>query len=70
MMPVIAVGLITEPYKQKPLWQLTKQILWQSVEVYYLNHAGLKSTSELNEQIDVAPQYLRSAPHQFKHLFK
>ncbi len=29
-----------------------------------------RAACELNQQVNVAPQYLRCAPHQFKNLFK
>lgn len=71
MMPVIAVGLITEPLQAEAI-VATHQADFVAIGrgILFEPRWPWRAASELNEQIDVAPQYLRSAPHQFKHLFK
>ncbi len=68
MMPVIAVGLITEPLQAEAI-VATHQADFVAIGRGILFEPRWPwRASELNEQIDVAP-YLRSAT-QFKHLFK
>ncbi|WP_273804916.1 NADH:flavin oxidoreductase/NADH oxidase [Providencia rettgeri] len=71
MMPVIAVGLITEPLQAEAIIA-THQADFVAIGrgILFDPRWPWRAASELNEQIDVAPQYLRSAPHQFKNLFK
>ncbi|WP_369311622.1 NADH:flavin oxidoreductase/NADH oxidase [Providencia rettgeri] len=71
MMPVIAVGLITEPLQAEAI-VATHQADFVAIGrgMLFEPRWPWRAASELNEQIEVAPQYLRSAPHQFKHLFK
>ncbi|MGG4607427.1 NADH:flavin oxidoreductase/NADH oxidase [Providencia sp. Me31A] len=71
MMPVIAVGLITEPLQAEAI------IATHQADFVAIGRGMLfdprwpwRAACELNEQIEVAPQYLRCAPHQFKNLFK
>lgn len=71
MMPVIAVGLITEPLQAEAIIA-THQADFVAIGrgILFEPHWPWRAATELNEQINVAPQYLRSAPHQFKNLFK
>ena len=71
LMPVIAVGLITEPLQAEAIIA-TGQADFVAIgrEILFEPRWPWRAASVLNEQINVAPQYLRSAPHQFKHLFK
>ena len=69
--PVIAVGLITEPmqaegvlnYQQADAVAIGRGILHQPRWPWL-------AAAELGAQIEVSPQYLRSAPHGLNHLFK
>lgn len=71
MMPVIAVGLITEPLQAEAIIA-THQADFVAIGrgILFEPRWPWRAASELNEQIDVAPQYLRSAPHRLKNLFK
>ncbi|MEY0973666.1 NADH:flavin oxidoreductase/NADH oxidase [Providencia huaxiensis] len=71
MVPVIAVGLITEPLQAEAI-VATHQADFVAIGrgILFEPRWPWRAASELNEQIDVAPQYRRCAPHQFKHLFK
>ncbi len=70
-MPVIAVGLITEPHQAEAIIA-TGQADFIAIGrgILYEPRWPWRAASVLNEQINVAPQYLRCAPHQFKQLFK
>ncbi|SUC26615.1 NADH:flavin oxidoreductase/NADH oxidase [Providencia rustigianii] len=70
-LPVIAVGLITEPLQAEAILA-TGQADFIAIGrgILYEPRWPWRAASVLNEQISVAPQYLRCAPHQFKHLFK
>ncbi|MTC32517.1 oxidoreductase [Providencia alcalifaciens] len=70
-MPVIAVGLITEPHQAEAIIA-TGQADFIAIGrgILYEPRWPWRAASVLNEQISVAPQYLRCAPHQFKQLFK
>lgn len=69
--PVIAVGLMTEPmqaegvlnYQQADAIAIGRGILYQPRWPWH-------AAAELGAKIEVAPQYLRSAPHGLNHLFK
>lgn len=70
-MPVIAVGLITEPEQAEAI------IATGQADFIAIGRGMLfdprwpwRAAAQLSQSIKVAPQYLRSAPHQFKNLFK
>ena len=71
MMPVIAVGLITEPLQAEAIIA-THQADFIAIGrgILFEPRWPWRAATVLNQQIEVAPQYLRSAPHQFKNLFK
>ena len=70
-MPVIAVGLITEPQQaedivaggQADLVALARGILYDPRWPWH-------AAAALGAQVDAPPQYWRSQPRQYKHLFK
>ncbi|MCW2254012.1 2,4-dienoyl-CoA reductase-like NADH-dependent reductase (Old Yellow Enzyme family) [Providencia alcalifaciens] len=70
-MPVIAVGLITEPEQAEAI------IATGQADFIAIGRGMLfeprwpwRAAAQLSHTIKVAPQYLRSAPHQLKKLFK
>ncbi|ELX8378888.1 NADH:flavin oxidoreductase/NADH oxidase [Providencia vermicola] len=69
-MPVIAVGLITEPAQAEAIIA-TGQADFVSIGrgMLFDPRWPWHAATQLAEHIKVAPQYLRSAPHQFKQLF-
>ncbi len=71
MMPVIAVGLITDPLQAEAIIA-THQADFVAIGrgILFEPRWPWRAATVLNEQIEVAPQYLRSAPHQFKNMFK
>ncbi|EPL9569747.1 NADH:flavin oxidoreductase/NADH oxidase [Providencia rettgeri] len=71
MIPVIAVGLITQPLQAEAIIA-THQADFVAIGrgILFEPRWPWRAAAELNEKIDVAPQYLRSAPHQFKNLFQ
>lgn len=71
MMPVIAVGLITEPLQAEAILA-THQADFVAIGrgILFEPRWPWRAACELNQQVNVAPQYLRCAPHQFKNLFK
>lgn len=70
-MPVIAVGLITEPAQAEAIIA-TGQADFISIGrgMLYNPRWPWHAAAQLGHSIKVAPQYSRSAPHQFKNLFK
>ncbi len=70
-MPVIAVGLITEPVQAEAV-VATQQADFIAIgrEILFDPRWPWHAAAQLNKTIAVAPQYLRCAPHQFKNLFK
>nr|ELR5041663.1 NADH:flavin oxidoreductase/NADH oxidase [Providencia stuartii]ELR5081303.1 NADH:flavin oxidoreductase/NADH oxidase [Providencia stuartii] len=70
MMPVIAVGLITEPAQAEAIIA-TGQADFIAIGrgMLYDPRWPWHAAAQLSENIRVAPQYLRSAPHQFKSLY-
>ncbi|WP_043892673.1 NADH:flavin oxidoreductase/NADH oxidase [Providencia sneebia] len=70
-MPVIAVGLITEPIQAEAIIA-TGQADFIAVGrgILFDPRWPWHAAAQLNHTIQVAPQYLRCAPHQFKNLFK
>ena len=71
MIPVIAVGLITEPLQAEAIIA-THQADFVAIGrgILFEPRWPWRAATILNQQIEVAPQYLRCAPHQFKNLFK
>lgn len=68
--PVIAVGLITEPMQAEGILQ------YQQADAIAIARAILydprwpwHAAAELGEKIEIAPQYLRCQPHGFRSLF-
>ncbi|ENG7680300.1 NADH:flavin oxidoreductase/NADH oxidase [Providencia stuartii] len=70
MMPVIAVGLITEPNQAEAIIA-TGQADFVSIGrgILFNPRWPWHAAAQLGQNISVAPQYLRSAPYQYKKLF-
>ncbi|WP_343550327.1 NADH:flavin oxidoreductase/NADH oxidase [Pantoea sp.] len=66
-MPVIGVGLITEAQQaEKALQEGDADIIALARAVLYTPHWPWQAAAELNAQVQVPPQYLRSEPHGLK----
>lgn len=70
-MPTITVGLITEAVQAEAIIE-TDQADMVAIGrgILYNPHWPWHAAAELGAQISVPPQYLRSQPHRYKHLFK
>lgn len=70
-MPVIAVGLITEPVQAEAI-VLTEQADMVAIgrDMLFEPHWPWRAAKELGAQVTVPPQYARSTPHGSKNLFK
>jgi 2,4-dienoyl-CoA reductase-like NADH-dependent reductase (Old Yellow Enzyme family) len=69
-MPVIAVGLITEPHHAESIVGTgDADLIGLARTVLYDPRWPWHAAAELGGQVKVAPQYLRSQPSQFKSLF-
>jgi 2,4-dienoyl-CoA reductase-like NADH-dependent reductase (Old Yellow Enzyme family) len=70
-MPVVAVGLITEPAQAEAIVATgDADIIALARTILYDPRWPWHAAAELGAQVEAAPQYLRSQPSQFKNLFK
>lgn len=68
--PVIAVGLITEPEQAEQVLQAGEaDAIGLARAMLYDPRWPWHAAAQLNAQIAIAPQYLRCQPHQYKTLF-
>lgn len=69
--PTIAVGLITEPAQAEAIIQSGQaDMVALARALLYDPHWPWHAAAELGAQVEVPPQYLRSAPHGQRALFK
>ena len=69
-MPVIAVGLITEPEQaEQILVEGEADFIALARAMLYDPRWPWHAAAHFGAQVDAPPQYLRSQPHQFKNLF-
>ena len=69
--PVIAVGLITEPQQAENILQnVEADAIGLARAMLYDPRWPWHAAAELGAEIEISPQYLRSQPHQIKALFK
>jgi len=70
-MPVIAVGLITEPVQAEAIIS-TGQADMVAIgrDMLFEPHWPWRAAKILGEQVSIPPQYYRSAPHGNRDLFK
>lgn len=68
--PVIAVGLITEPQQAEDILQNQQaDAIGLARAILYDPRWPWHAAAALGEKIEIAPQYLRCQPHAFKELF-
>ncbi|MDB5748388.1 MAG: oxidoreductase [Massilia sp.] len=69
-MPTIGVGLITEPQQAEHILQSGQaDMVALARAMLYDPRWPWHAAAELGAQVDAPPQYWRSQPHQYKHLF-
>lgn len=69
--PVIAVGLITEPEQAEQILATEQaDAIGLARAMLYNPRWPWHAAAALGEQIEIAPQYLRCQPHQYKNLFQ
>ncbi len=69
-MPTIGVGLITEPQQAEHILQSGQaDMVALARAMLYNPRWPWHAAAELGAQVDAPPQYWRSQPHQYKHLF-
>lgn len=71
MMPVIGVGLITEPEQaEKALEEGKADLIAIGRNMLYNPRWGWHAAAALGEQVTAPSQYQRSQPHKYKNLFR
>lgn len=69
--PVIAVGMITEPQQAEDILQQHEaDVIGLARAMLYDPRWPWHAAATLGAEIAIAPQYLRSQPHELKNLFK